>query len=141
MNNEFEYLIEDKMENLICGCGGKIGIYTNEQDEHGGYYGSCSNDKCPLSLDNTNYDTETEAIAAFKKATRADMKQGVKWILVTVRLPERYLEVLVLTVHNNYFVASWNGDTWYRTSDHRKLEVTHWAEINLPEKEQTECQD
>jgi ferredoxin len=119
---------------LFCGCGGEIESHKLLSSDD--YWLRCH--RCGITTEECP--TEAEAIAAFKKATRADIKQGIQWIPVMERLPtladgklvvDGTIDVLIIeeglvSVGNFYpKLQVWNFGA----------DPAYWAKIdNLPEK-------
>lgn len=124
------------MENLKCPiCGSDI-TYRPENLRFGDIWNFyCSSKTCKISNLTFYANTESEAIAAWKLATRADVKQGIQWISVKDRLPEKsgmyliYCDKIGTLVEYGYINLDVYGS--YIISP----VFTHWAEINLPEKD------
>ncbi len=118
---------------LKCGCGGKINTAFYD-----GWHFCC--DICEADMLLSPALSESEAIEAFKKATKAD-KQGIQWINVKDRLPEKEGQYLIIW-KGVWQKATWNQDyqEWDDSYGDDYLcpatSPTHWAEINLPENEE-----
>lgn len=93
----------------------------------------CESCQADFLFSNSKFKTESDAITAFKKATRAD-KQGINWVSVKERLPNE---------NKKYFVTNGKDtDTAIFDTDQNIFylysltkRITHWAEINLPKGE------
>jgi len=121
---------------LKCGCGGQIIITKHNRPNGEAYFtGHCEHILCPLSVClKVKFNTDFEAIAAFKRATRADVKQGIDWISVKNRLPDKFGNYLV-AMNANYVTEFLFHDGEFWDNGYSVCCITHWAEINLPEKE------
>jgi hypothetical protein len=111
-------------------------------NDNSGYRVKCKNPLCPMFDYQTFLATKAEAISAFRLATRADVKSGIDWISVKDRLPEDDCnnQLLVCTAKSIHF-GNWIGRCGREfavsgmTICEAKDRITHWAEINLPDKE------
>lgn len=114
-------------EKLICGCGGKVHIITDEN----WVYAQCIS--CLVKTPSYDRKQEESAIAAFRLATRADVKQGIQWISVKDRLPEKDTPVLAWLSSGNVIQVLGKTDFYYLEENSEEYSITHWAEITLPE--------
>jgi hypothetical protein len=124
-------------EKLICGNCGSNEIFIDE-DKYRWFF-NCPTLTCSvatITISKSLCPTKAEAIAAFKRATRADVKQGINWIPVKDRLPKKNGKYLV-TDGKCWAEIEWQEEYEYWRNMPTCLigeDVTHWAEINLPEK-------
>jgi hypothetical protein len=129
-------------EKLICGCGGEI-KYAEAVSI---YWFECK--QCGFFLTLRKFNPPkiislSDALAAFRLATRAYVKLGVQWIPVKDRLPEKkrgiYLTYSrpanILTNDIGLTINLWSDDKAKWEWSFNKGYITHWAEINLPDKE------
>ena len=120
-------------EKLICGCGGEITIDTggfgpvNEDDVITTWFFEC--DKCNTMVASMNCNSVEEAIAAFKKATRAE--GCINWIPVSERLPQNGQMVIIYCPQ--FVGLPVDIIEWWENAENDLEDITHWAEINLPE--------
>ncbi|MFA5158182.1 MAG: hypothetical protein WC451_03300 [Patescibacteria group bacterium] len=114
-------------EKLTCGCGGDVSVRNI-----GGlktclmWMIECR--KCGLGFRDTFYNKE-EAIAAFKKATRAE--GFINWIPVSERLPQNGQMVIIYCPQ--FVGLPVDIIEWWENAKNDLEDTTHWAEINLPE--------
>ena len=113
-------------EKLICGCGGKVKIikahYTPPM-----FYAACS--QCGIVI--YHHATEAEAIAAFKKATRADVVDVLKKEIAELKA-ECESEPMKCQHRDCKKEATCGTPT---KNGYKHLCHTHWAELNPPEEQ------
>lgn len=131
-------------EKLICGCGENITCQIVNKVRGTRWMFHCENCSADVFVSGKN---EAEAISAFKRATRADVKQGIDWIPITEKPPEycpefdTSVEILIFDddkVHvGNYHAGKfewWSGVYCNTDTPTSQKTITHFAYINLPEK-------